>query len=249
MTDDLLERAAAIVRERYDGQSERATATEDRILAASGKRHRRGRLALIAIPLVAALLASAAWGTAGKNLRTWVQTLSEGEHSPSPPPTAKIVARSPHLAALVPSAPSSEPTTALPGQPAAPAAPEPLPAAPSARSQRLASPPKATSVRASPALEPSESEIDALYRAAHRAQFSGADPGQALLLWDRYLARAPNGSLSPEARYNRAIALARLGRKAEAATALEPFARGEYGGYRKTEANALLQVLRPAGTP
>ena len=88
-----------------------------------------------------------------------------------------------------------------------------------------------------------------LYRTAHRAQFSGGDPSQAVLLWDRYLAAAPNGSLSPEARYNRAIALARLGRKAEAATALEPFARGDYGGYRKTEAELLLGVLRPAAPP
>jgi hypothetical protein len=55
--------------------------------------------------------------------------------------------------------------------------------------------------------------------------------------------------LSPEARYNRAIALARLGRNAEAAAALEPFARGDYGAYRQSEANALLNALRPSATP
>jgi hypothetical protein len=63
------------------------------------------------------------------------------------------------------------------------------------------------------------------------------------------LSAAPNGALSPEARYNRAITLARLGRKAEAASALAPFARGDYGGYRQTEAQSLLEVLRPAATP
>ena len=88
-----------------------------------------------------------------------------------------------------------------------------------------------------------KTEPEALFRAAQRAQFTARDPARALELWDRYLAAAPNGSLSPEARYNRAIDLARLGRKAEAAQALEPFARGDYGPYRQVEASALVKTL------
>jgi hypothetical protein len=46
-----------------------------------------------------------------------------------------------------------------------------------------------------------------------------------------------------EARYNRAIALARAGRKREAIVALGPFAAGEYGGYRRDEARQWLDSL------
>jgi tetratricopeptide (TPR) repeat protein len=88
-----------------------------------------------------------------------------------------------------------------------------------------------------------KTEREALFRAADRAQFTERDPARAFELWDRYLAAAPNGSLSPEARYNRAIALARLGRKPEAVQALEPFARGDYGPYRQVEASALVKAL------
>jgi hypothetical protein len=45
------------------------------------------------------------------------------------------------------------------------------------------------------------------------------------------------------ARYNRAIALARAGRKREAIAALRPFAAGEYGGYRRDEARQWLDSL------
>ena len=61
----------------------------------------------------------------------------------------------------------------------------------------------------------------------------------ALDAWDRYLAMG-TGSLSVEARYNRAIALAHLGRRAAAIAALRPFADGETGSYRQAEAQALI---------
>ena len=50
---------------------------------------------------------------------------------------------------------------------------------------------------------------------------------------------------APEARYNRALSLVRLGRTQEARSALEPFANGAYGGYRKDEAKALLDRIGP----
>ena len=42
---------------------------------------------------------------------------------------------------------------------------------------------------------------------------------------------------------NRAITLARLGRTAEAKAALQPFANGGYGSYRKESARQLIEGL------
>ncbi len=85
---------------------------------------------------------------------------------------------------------------------------------------------------------------DELYREAHQAHFVRGDASAALAAWDRYLAAAgPGARMLVEAQYNRAIALARLGRTAEAVAALRPFASGEYGNYRRDEARALIESL------
>ena len=49
-----------------------------------------------------------------------------------------------------------------------------------------------------------------------------------------------SGRFAPEARWNRAIALFKLGRRDEAVAALQPFADGAYGGYRRAEATRLI---------
>jgi hypothetical protein len=82
---------------------------------------------------------------------------------------------------------------------------------------------------------------NALYRRAHQAHFVDRRYAAALAAWDRYLALPRPGRLALEARYNRALALYRLGRRAEAAQALQPFADGDYGPYRQSEARALLK--------
>ncbi len=95
---------------------------------------------------------------------------------------------------------------------------------------------------------PAESDADdhaRLYAEAHRAHFVDGDPASALRAWNAYLAAAPEGAFVPEARYNRALTLVRLGRLDEARQALEPFARGMYGGYRAREATALLNATAP----
>ena len=51
------------------------------------------------------------------------------------------------------------------------------------------------------------------------------------------------GRFAPEARYNRAIALARLGRSTEATAALHPFAEGLHGSYRQADAACLRDAL------
>jgi hypothetical protein len=83
----------------------------------------------------------------------------------------------------------------------------------------------------------------ALFAEAHRVHFTERDPAGALAAWDRYLAAAPSGRFAPEARYNRALSLVRVGRHAEAKTELTAFANGAHGEYRRTEARALLDAM------
>lgn len=100
---------------------------------------------------------------------------------------------------------------------------------------------------------PSASAADphaALFAEAHRLHFTERDPARALAAWDRYLDAAPTGRFAPEARYNRALALVRLGRRVEAQKELAVFANGMYGDYRREDARALLDALaREASRP
>jgi len=107
-------------------------------------------------------------------------------------------------------------------------------------------PPEAAEPVASAASLPNDGEAAALalYKNAYRLHFVDQKYAAALAAWDEYLRASPAGRLVVEARYNRAIALVRLGRRAEAESALAPFARGEVnGGYRAREARELLDVL------
>jgi hypothetical protein len=117
----------------------------------------------------------------------------------------------------------------LPPETVAPVAPPPIALPP------VAPPPGIT---AAPAVE-------ALYRSAHNLHFHGGDPAATLAAWDSYLAAEPDGRFAVEARYNRGLVLARLGRYAEARAALVPFALGavEPVGYRQREAAQLVERL------
>lgn len=84
------------------------------------------------------------------------------------------------------------------------------------------------------------SEELALYRTAHDLHFGGGEPARALAAFREYLARYPDGALATEARFNEAVCLARLGRKSEARTQLEPFASGAYGAHLRAKAEELL---------
>ena len=86
-----------------------------------------------------------------------------------------------------------------------------------------------------------------LYAEAHRAHFVDGDPAAALRAWNAYLVAAPDGPFAPEARYNRALTLVRLGRLDDARRALEPFARARDRGYRAREAKALLDAMALRG--
>jgi TolA-binding protein len=87
-------------------------------------------------------------------------------------------------------------------------------------------------------VSPAETEARA-YGLAHRAHFVDDAPGRALTAWNEYLVAYPGGVFAPEARYNRALCLVRLGQLHEAARALRPFLRTGPDGYRRTEAGLL----------
>ncbi len=89
---------------------------------------------------------------------------------------------------------------------------------------------------------PPELDTLALYRKAHRLHFDGGDPGAAIRAYDKYLRLAPGGTFATEARYNRALLLLRLGERSAAIAALTPFAEGRYGGYRQSDAQALIDA-------
>jgi hypothetical protein len=99
---------------------------------------------------------------------------------------------------------------------------------------------------------PERGEEYALYARAHEAHFRGKIARAALAAWDEYLLHHPGGAFAPEAHFNRAICLLRLGRNASAAVTLRRFAQGRFAGYRRAEACALLRRLGepiPDGCP
>jgi hypothetical protein len=178
-------------------------------------------------------------------------------HGPAPAPRSEpaSIAIEPSIPAPLEAAPPADlPPPTIP----APHAPRPTPrprlkpmplALPLALPNTKPNPHSESSASQSPAAVPAppppasapESAELALFRRAERLH-RAHDPA-ALAAWDAYLRVAPNGALAPEAHYNRALCLVRLGRVADASAALGPFARGELHGYRQAEARALLEGL------
>jgi hypothetical protein len=97
---------------------------------------------------------------------------------------------------------------------------------------------------AKPAPKPNSSSDElALYGRAHDLHFHGNDTGKALSAWSLYLTKFPQGQLAPEARYNRAICLFRLGRVEDAKVALSELAASAPAAHQRTQAKRLLQRL------
>jgi len=230
---DLLDEAVGALRDEGAEDDAAHRFTRARVMASvhQGTVKRRTRLAFL-IPIAATFVVTSAWGVSSGRARVWVEEVRtalgfQKSEAAAPAPAPKAVAKK----RATPS-----PEVAL-EKPLEPAPPPPAPIA--------VDDPK-------PSVEQAPSAIDAgldaeleLYRAAHRAHFSTHDSRAALSAWDAYLAKSPRGRFALEARYNRALCLVRLERKAEARTALEPFARGAFGAYRKREATELLEALGP----
>jgi hypothetical protein len=238
----LLGRAAASLRDDTapDGDGERRAPAADQTLArvlgtVRRSRRRRRLVAMMAVQLAVAGVGLGAWAAASGRLRPTLERLAERiglRPTTSPPAPTR-----PGRAARPVAPPLEAPAPAAPVAPAAAPAQSPAPSAARPRPPRLAR-------RAS---SPAPESTDDLYRHAHQAHFQRRDWAAALDAWNRYLAAPEVGRFALEARYNRAIALLRLGRGPEAADALRPFAEGDYGGYRQAEARALLNHLAPPG--
>lgn len=173
-------------------------------------------------------------------------------------PSAEIVAPAPAL----PVAPTAPPPSTL-ATPPAPRAPKTVPRpahvtrtpdivveAPAPVGAPPVETPPSSQVDAPPppprvtAAAPQPSAELAAYRNAHALHFRGNDPAAALAAWDAYLAAYPSGALAPEARYDRALVLVKLGRWVDARAALAPFANAAAGAYRQKEAAAILAAIR-----
>jgi len=209
---------------------------------------RRRTLRTLYWTLAALCVGMGAWANATGRIDEWFESEPEPPppaakpSAPAAPPSAgrpaprvseppALVEPAPGIAAPA-VAPPVTPPALPPAVPAPPRPHAPAKAPPSVKPPRPATPP------------PAPQDVDDVYRAAHRAHFNQQDYARALPLWDRYLELAgPEHVLLPEARFNRAIALYRLGQWAAAKRALEPFAGGEYGRYRRADAERLLEAI------
>jgi hypothetical protein len=212
-----------------DGEATRARIQQSLRRAAAARTWRLRVLGALAATFLVGSVALAFFVTAAPTPRAQRSSHSGVAAAPAAVTPGEAPAPQPIPAASTPSA-SLEPPAPRPrarlSQPSAPAKPSaPRPAAPASA-------------------PPSQAERDALYLTAHRLHFRGA-PREALAAWDAYLATQPAGPLAIEARYNRAVVLVRLGQKEAARAALQPFARGAYGGFRAADAQRLLSQLWP----
>jgi TolA-binding protein len=251
MSDDLLREATRALRATDEASELEARATRARIMAGlhQTRVRRRTRYAFL-LPIAATFVAASAWGAAsGKAALVWASIAHLTQRS-APESAATSARPGTHGVPHPPSAISA------PITPSPVAVPEPAPEPVTSPEVRRGTPPSGLSATAvlppsAPASSaPSSAEELAdptltLYRIAHTTHFMAHDPARALAAWDAYLAAAPNGAFAPEAHYNRALSLIRLGRTSEAKSALEPFATGVYGSYRQAEARALLERLEP----
>ncbi|HEX6273511.1 MAG TPA: hypothetical protein VFZ53_10730 [Polyangiaceae bacterium] len=239
-----LSAALSAARRVFDGESPSAHDTESRILVSVRKKRRMPR-GLWAIPLAAAFGISAAFAHELAGRLADVKKSLFADASPATNGAPSEAMKSPGaVASSVDSAPASGPPApeATGRREASEAVSPELVAV--ARSAPAASASVAQSAVRSPTPVTEPADELALYKEAHRAHFDDHDYASALAGWDRYLAQAPRGTFALEARYNRAVALHRLGRRAEAIEALRPFAAGTYGRYRRDEAQELIDELR-----
>lgn len=261
-----LERAFRSLREIEDGDSPRADETLARVLGdlrATQRRRSRStgtRMWLLAAAILAfSSMAAARSGSLGRVLRA----LSFADRHESRVPSLSSLRPAPSVLAPLASATFVSPPPADSESLAQPAAP-PLEAASATTDspelphrqgrpwttapQRSFVRPEAAATDRAPAAAPpkivvARSADDQTFEHANDLHFTGSDPGAALNSWDDYLRRFPGGRFIPEARYNRAIDLLKLGRNAEARKALQPFADRVYGSYRCDEARAILRSM------
>jgi hypothetical protein len=163
----------------------------------------------------------------------------------APPPVRSVEAlplRAATARSLPPVAPPVEPSRPVPSLPPPPG----VAAAATASFQMDPAPvaaPAAAAAKANPSGQAVASADLSLYRRAHELHFGGADRARSLAAWDAYLRAFPSGTFAPEARLNRAVCLAKLGRKAEAEDVLVDIERGRFGKDGRRQARKILGAL------
>jgi len=251
MSDDFLDRATKALRKEGEASPEDLRRLRSRVTeGVRVQQRRRSRLWTAAFPIAAVLVATTAWaagtGRLGAAMRG-VRALFVPETTVVATAPAPVAAPPKPLPLPVPvpepvEAPPPPPPESVP--PPAPIASAPAAPIPSAKPSVAPSVAVEPEPAPTPAVEDAGTADLALYKRAHKLHFVDKDPAAALGAWDEYLKASPGGAFVAEARYNRAICLVKLGRKAEAKAALQPFADGTVaGGYRKDDARKLIEAL------
>ncbi len=251
MKDEELVRAFRALREETSGPAPDAEETLDRVLVSVHVRQRR-RFWLVKpwLPIAAVLVGTSAWAAASGRL----DSIWPAADDPPPPAAVVVEVTSPAPSGRAPftnapftsvQGPSAEASaTVTPSAEAAPSAtsaPAPLRVRASASSTAVA---PSSAAPARNTLAQDKADFEAAYR-LHAATKAGdvAKAQAAVAAWNQYLATHPNGRFVPEAKYARAVALARAGLRNEAREALRPFADGEPGSYRRDDALEVMQAI------
>jgi len=265
MTDDVLDRSIRAYRGENPGTALDANAIRRRILVGAGvKRHRKLFFVRFAVPIAATFFVSVAVAASHggfprlDDVREWLgiaetqasANTAAPEHLRSAPvarPKAPVTAPAIVPSAPVEAPPEPEPTSEAVPAPVRRASPAPLPRAtrraPPARESLAPAEARPEGSSHVPDTRPNLLTADlAHYQQAHRLHFHGGDPAAALRAWDAYLIRYPAGTFAPEARFNRAVCLLRLGRRAEAKGILTPIAESRFA-YGRERARALLTAM------
>ncbi len=264
--DESIARAARAFRDESHGRSSESDATRARILATRRRDTERSTLWLAAAAaLVLGLGVPTAWAWSTGRLATWldgapasdaqrdapaVETPTPERPAPLENPEVERVdpatdpAIDPVVDPMIDPLISPDPDRGTESTAREPSSPDPVvdPA------ERRAPPAEVHPLDEAPLMiAPGDDStpVDPEERLAfqHADALHTARDASAVEAWDAYLTRYPQGRFAIEARYARAICLARLGRTDEARAALAPFADGRFGRYREGEAAALLEAL------
>lgn len=262
MTDDGLSTLVDAYRAEHSARSLDRRALRERVVLAAGRRRvRRAERVRLAIAFAATFVGSAALAASPpvrEHVREAFSFVRSGETSrpaagargapktlprvrtapPPAPPAVDVRPLSPPV--------ETTPVAALPAEPEPDVTKHPTvrrEAPPRGVSSGVPAPVSTASFDVTPAAESPSNRDLMLYRRAHELHFGGGDEERALAAWDAYLKAYPRGTFAPEARLNRAVCLAKLGRKVEAEGVLVDIERGRFGKDGRRQARKILGVL------